>query len=305
MRIAIHGRDAHQKSTQFIESVIEYLTKQGVEVTMSDKFLQTFHSPRVRSLKIKSFGHDVNLSRVDFFLSIGGDGTLLESVTYVGKSGVPILGINTGRLGFLATISREGVRSAIDNLLEGNFNTDERTLLHLTSDPKLFEGIPFALNDLTIMKKDSSSMITVHVFVDGELLNSYWADGVIVATPTGSTGYSLSCGGPLIYPHSESLVITPVSPHNLAARPIVISDIRKFRDQLSDRRQKQEVSCLARFEIRVSKRQREAHRAKGKVQDQAGIASGLYVLQNTKAEVELGIRYQELVDHLYLSPAMR
>src|SRR5689334_14558686 len=108
MRIAIHGRDAHQKSTQFIESVIDYLTKQGVEVTVSDKFLQTFRSAQIKNLKIKSFGPDVNLSKVDFFLSIGGDGTLLESVTYVGRSGVPILGINTGRLGFLATVSREG-----------------------------------------------------------------------------------------------------------------------------------------------------------------------------------------------------
>ena len=248
MRIAIHGRDAHQKSTQFIESVIEYLSKQGVEVTMSDKLLQTFRSPKVRKLKIKSFGQDVNLSKVNFFLSIGGDGTLLESVTYVSKSGVPILGINTGRLGFLATISREGVRSAIDNLIDGNFKTDERTLLHLTSDPPLFEDTPFALNDLTIMKKDSSSMITVHVFVDGELLNSYWADGVIVATPTGSTGYSLSCGGPLIYPHSESLVITPVSPHNLAARPIVISENSEISFQIEGRSKKFLVSLDSRHE---------------------------------------------------------
>jgi len=248
MRIAIHGRDAHQKSTQFIESVIDYLTKQGVEVILSDKFLQTFRSAQIRNLKIKSFGPDVNLAKVDFFLSIGGDGTLLESVTYVGKSGVPVLGINTGRLGFLATVSREGVRSAIDNLLAGNFNTDERTLLHLTSDPKLFEDFPFALNDLTIMKKDSSSMITVHVFVDRELLNSYWADGVIVATPTGSTGYSLSCGGPLIYPHSESLVITPVSPHNLAARPIVISEDSEISFQIEGRSKKFLVSLDSRYE---------------------------------------------------------
>jgi NAD+ kinase len=248
MRIAIHGRDAQQKSTQFIESVIDYLGKQGVEVTLSEKFLQTFKSPKVRSLKIKPFTHDVNLAKVDFFLSIGGDGTLLESVTYVGKSGVPILGINTGRLGFLATISREGVRSAIDNLLEGNFQTDERTLLHLTSDPPLFGATPFALNDLTIMKKDSSSMITVHVFVDGELLNSYWADGVILATPTGSTGYSLSCGGPLIYPHSESLVITPVSPHNLGARPIVISENSEISFQIEGRSKKFLVSLDSRYE---------------------------------------------------------
>jgi NAD+ kinase len=248
MRIAIHGRDTHQKSTQFIESVIDYLGKQGVDIMLSEKFLQTFKSPKVRGLKVKSFNHDVNLSKVDFFLSIGGDGTLLESVTYVGKSGVPILGINTGRLGFLATISREGVRSAIDNLLEGTFQTDERTLLHLTSDPPLFGTTPFALNDLTIMKKDSSSMITVHVFVDGELLNSYWADGVIVATPTGSTGYSLSCGGPLIYPHSESLVITPVSPHNLAARPIVISENSEISFQIEGRSKKFLVSLDSRYE---------------------------------------------------------
>jgi NAD+ kinase len=248
MRIAIHGRDAHQKSSQFIESVIDYLHKQGVEVLLSEKFLQSFKSPKVRALKIKSFAQDVNLSKVNFFLSIGGDGTLLESVTYVAKSGVPILGINTGRLGFLATISREGVRSAIDNLLEGNFKTDERTLLHLTSDPALFGNTPFALNDLTIMKKDSSSMITVHVFVDGELLNSYWADGIIVATPTGSTGYSLSCGGPLIYPHSESLVITPVSPHNLAARPIVISENSEMSFQIEGRSKKFLVSLDSRYE---------------------------------------------------------
>ena len=248
MRIAIHGRDPQQKSTKLIESVVDYLSRQGVEIIVSEKFLHDVKSPLVRKHGIKSFGPDVSLKNVNFFLSIGGDGTLLESVTYVGKSGVPILGINTGRLGFLATISREGVRSAIDNLIEGTFKTDERTLLHLTSDPPLFTGTPFALNDLTIMKKDSSSMITVHVFVDGELLNSYWADGIVVATPTGSTGYSLSCGGPLIYPHSESLVITPVSPHNLAARPIVISENSEISFQIEGRSKKFLVSLDSRYE---------------------------------------------------------
>src|SRR5688572_17808799 len=124
MRIAIHGRDAQQKSTQFIESVIDYLVDQKVDILATDKFLSNVKLPAIRRRSIKSFGHDVNLKNVDFFLSIGGDGTLLESVTYVGKSGVPMLGINTGRLGFLATISREGVRSAIDNLLESNFKVD-------------------------------------------------------------------------------------------------------------------------------------------------------------------------------------
>lgn len=248
MRIAIHGRDPQQKSTQFIESVVDYLSKQEVDIIASDRFLSNVKSTSIRKLGIKTFDHRVSLKNVDFFLSIGGDGTLLESVTFVGKSGVPILGINTGRLGFLATISREGVRSAIDNLLEGNFQTDERTLLHLTSNPALFGDTPFALNDLTIMKKDSSSMITVHAFVDGELLNSYWADGIVVATPTGSTGYSLSCGGPLIYPHSESLVITPVSPHNLATRPIVISENSEISFQIEGRSKKFLVSLDSRYE---------------------------------------------------------
>jgi NAD+ kinase len=248
MRIAIHGRDSQQKTTQFIESVIDYLGKQKVEIIATDKFLNNVKSASVKKFGIKSFNHDVSLKHVDFFLSIGGDGTLLESVTYVGKSGVPILGINTGRLGFLATISRDGVRAAIDNLLEGNFQTDERTLLHLDADPPLFQGMQFALNDLTIMKKDSSSMITVHVFVDGELLNSYWADGIVVATPTGSTGYSLSCGGPLIYPHSESLVITAVSPHNLGTRPIVISENSVISFQIEGRSKKFLVSLDSRYE---------------------------------------------------------
>lgn len=248
MRIAIHGRDPQQKSTQFIESVVDYLRKQDIEIIASEKFLHSLKSASLRKLGIKAFDQSVNLKNVDFFFSVGGDGTLLDSVTYVGKSGVPILGINTGRLGFLATINREGVRSAIDNLLEGNYQTDERTLLHLSSNPPLFTNTPFALNDLTIMKKDSSSMITVHVFVDGELLNSYWADGIVVATPTGSTGYSLSCGGPLIYPHSESLVITPVSPHNLAARPIVISENSEISFQIEGRSKKFLVSLDSRYE---------------------------------------------------------
>lgn len=224
MRIALHGRDTRSTSTSFIEKLIEHLHQRGVDVIASEKLASHIPSRDRKKLKLKSFSHKDPLSKVDFFISVGGDGTLLESVTYVGKSNVPILGINTGRMGFLATTHRNDVHQAIEDLLEGNFQIDERSLLRLYSDKDLFDNIPFALNDLTIMKKDSSSMITVHVHVDGELLNSYWADGVIIATPTGSTGYSLSCGGPLVYPKSDSFVITPVSPHNLTARPIVVSD---------------------------------------------------------------------------------
>lgn len=248
MRFGIHGRDFQQKSNRFIERLVDYLHRNRVEIWVSDKFLKQVKSPRIQSAKLKSFSLGQNLKGLDFFLSLGGDGTMLESVTYVNKAEVPILGINTGRLGFLATTSREDCEKAIDNLLKGNFTTDPRTLLKLTSTPRLFDGLNFALNDFTIMKKDTSSMITVHVYVDGELLNSYWSDGVIVSTPTGSTGYSLSCGGPLVYPKSGSMIITAVSPHNLGTRPIVISDDSEITFQVEGRSKKYLVSLDSRFE---------------------------------------------------------
>jgi NAD+ kinase len=250
MRIALHGRDTQSASTSFVEKLIEHLREKRVDVIVSDKLFSHIPSRDRRKLKLKSFSHKDVLSKVDFFISVGGDGTLLESVTYVGKSNVPILGINTGRMGFLATTHRNDVPQAIEDLLEGNFEIDERILLKLSSDRNkdLFDNVPFALNDLTIMKKDSSSMITVHVHIDGELLNSYWADGIIVATPTGSTGYSLSCGGPLVYPKSDSFVITPVSPHNLTARPIVISDSSEIGISIEGRSKKFLISLDSRYE---------------------------------------------------------
>src|ERR1041385_4183981 len=246
MRIAIHGRDTRSASAGFVEKLIEHLRERDVDVIVSEKLIT--HLPRrdVKKLKLKSFGHKDSLAKTKFFISIGGDGTLLESVTYVGKSGVPILGINTGRMGFLATTHRNDVHQAIEDLLEGKFTIDERILLRLYSNKPLFNNIPFALNDLTIMKKDSSSMITVHVHVDGELLNSYWSDGIIVATPTGSTGYSLSCGGPLVYPKSDSFIITPVSPHNLGTRPIVLSDKSEISFHIEGRSKRYLISLDSR-----------------------------------------------------------
>ena len=193
MRIGIHGRDFQQKSSRFIERLLTWLTQYQAEIYVSSKFQKHFKSNQ--DFKIKVFDHGDSLKNLDFFISLGGDGTLLESMTYIGKNETPILGVNTGRLGFLATTSREETENAFDNLFKGNYSVDQRIMLKLVSDPKLFSGMSFALNDFTIMKKDTSSMITVHVSVDGELLNSYWADGVIVSTPTGSTGYSLSCDG--------------------------------------------------------------------------------------------------------------
>src|SRR6185436_11528165 len=175
MRIGIHGKDFQEKSTRFLLKVLDALKQHKVETWVSDKFLKLVKPSSLTDFKLKSFDHTANLNNLDFFLSLGGDGTLLESVTYIGKAEVPILGINTGRLGFLATNSREDSEAAIESLIKGNYKIDTRTVLKLISSPHLFGKLNFALNDFTIIKKDTSAMITVHVFVDGQLLNSYWA----------------------------------------------------------------------------------------------------------------------------------
>ncbi len=247
-RIGIHGKDFQNKSSRFIEKLLDFLKKNQADIWVSSKFLKQFRSARIADFKLKTFEQGDNLHSLDFFLSIGGDGTLLESVTYIGKTEIPILGINTGRLGFLATISRDDVEESLDALFKGNYTIDSRSVLKLISTPKLFGKLNFALNDFTIMKKDTSSMITVHVHVDGELLNSYWSDGIIVSTPTGSTGYSLSCGGPLVHPKSESFVITAVSPHNLGTRPIVLADDSEITFHIEGRSKKHLISLDSRFE---------------------------------------------------------
>ncbi len=248
MRIGIHGKEVKGQQIKFIESFFEILSAYKAKIHVSAKFLKNLKAMDLSKHKVKSFDLGDNLKGFDAFISLGGDGTLLQSVTYIGKKEIPIMGINTGRMGFLATISRDETEKAIDHLFKGTFQTDSRTSLTLISDTVLFNGLNFALNDFTIIKKDTSSMINVHVFVDKELLNSYWADGVIVSTPTGSTGYSLSCGGPLVYPKSQSFVITPVSPHSLTARPIVVSNESEISFHIEGRSKKFLISLDSRVE---------------------------------------------------------
>ncbi len=248
MRIGIHGKEVKGQQVKFIENFLETIVSRKVNLSVSSRFLKYLKSAHLTQFKLKSFDLGDNLKQLDAFISLGGDGTLLDSITYLGKNETPIMGINTGRMGFLSTISREETNKAVEHLLNGTFQTDSRAVLTLESDKKLFKGLNFALNDFTIIKKDTSSMINIHVFVDKELLNSYWADGIILSTPTGSTGYSLSCGGPLLYPRSESFVITPVSPHNLTARPIVISDDSEISFRIEGRSKKFLVSLDSRVE---------------------------------------------------------
>lgn len=160
----------------------------------------------------------------DFLFSLGGDGTILKSILHVRDLKIPIVGINMGRLGFLANVNKGKMSLLLDRLSHRDYIEEQRTLLHLDSNMTIFSNANFALNDFSILKRDSSSMITVHTYINGKFLNSYWCDGLIVSTPTGSTAYSLSCGGPIIYPDSKSFVITPVAPHNLTVRPLVVPD---------------------------------------------------------------------------------
>lgn len=247
MKVGVHGKEFTRQSAPFIERILEILQAHKTEMLVSSKFSKNFKTTSFSRFKFKTYEPGDNLKNLDLFLSIGGDGTLLESVTHVGKTEVPILGINTGRLGFLATISREETEEALELIFKKEFRLDKRAVLKLESNQGLFDGLNFALNDFTIVKKDTSSMITVHTYIDGELLNSYWSDGIIVATPTGSTGYSLSCGGPLVFPRSGNFVITPVSPHNLTVRPIVVSDQCEITFQVEGRSKKYLVSLDSRI----------------------------------------------------------
>ena len=224
MKVAIHGRKIDSKSQQYLQQLLECINDKGSEIIVSTSFIGNLQDHGISLDNIKSFNNNSDLEGVDFVISVGGDGTLLETVSYVGSLELPIVAINMGRLGFLATISKEMIPQAIEALYQNEFSFEYRTLVKVHSDSDIFNGKNFGLNDFTILKKDTSSMITVHAYIDGEYLNSYWADGLIVSTPTGSTGYSLSCGGPVVLPQSNNFIITPVSPHNLTVRPMVVSD---------------------------------------------------------------------------------
>lgn len=172
---------------------------------------------------------------IDYFFSIGGDGTFLESVTYIKGRDIPILGINSGRLGFLANVAKEEINSALDLLFAKRYTFEKRALIELKSDASMFPDFNYALNELTVHKKDTASMITVHVYVNGEFLNTYWADGLLISTPTGSTAYSISVGGPIVVPNTHNFLISPIAPHNLTVRPIVVSDDNDIMLQVEGR----------------------------------------------------------------------
>lgn len=225
MNIAIYGRPVNSNQLTLAENIIALLKKTPGRIDIHEPYFVFLQQHNIDLSGCSVFTSNQNLkSDTEFLFSIGGDGTLLDTVFLVKDSNIPVVGINAGRLGFLSSISRENLDNAITSLSKGHYSLDARTLLRLESNHPIFEGENIALNEFTLHKKDTSSMITIHTYLNGEYLNSYWADGIMISTPTGSTGYSLSCGGPIIVPQSETFVITPIAPHNLNVRPIVVSD---------------------------------------------------------------------------------
>lgn len=224
-KVVVHGKPFDFEDSSKLSNFFAKLDKCGFTPMLSQVFSDICIQKKVEivtSYKVYEAGSD--LEDIKFAFSFGGDGTLLELLSHVGKFEIPIIGVNMGRLGFLATTPLEDIEEAVDDLCNDRYEIDERILLQLDSNQDVFDDRNFALNDFAILKRDSSSMIKVKVLLDGVYLNTYWADGLIISTPTGSTGYSLSCGGPLVLPQSNNFVITPVSPHNLNARPLVVSD---------------------------------------------------------------------------------
>lgn len=226
MKVAIYGRITERVLPPGLQGLFDKLEKNGCELLVGSDYLQYLSSQFTLGKKLKKLD-DFNSIRgqADFLLSLGGDGTILEAITYVRNSGIPILGINTGRLGFLAGVTvEEAVAHAVERLKERKFSIDKRSLLKLETKNNLFGEINFALNEFTVQRKETSAMMTIHTKINGEFLNSYWADGLIISTPTGSSAYSLSCGGPLMVPEAKSFVITPLSPHNLNVRPLIVPE---------------------------------------------------------------------------------
>jgi NAD+ kinase len=225
MKVAIYSRVPENEQQTEVQFLIEELRKQHIESVIYESFFEKVRQGFQFPSSTTTFKQSEDLdSSIDFLISLGGDGTLLDTVSLVRDKNIPILGINFGRLGFLASIGRDELTTVVTSLVNRTFVIDKRSLIHLDANKPLFGKVPYGLNEFAIHKTDTSPMIKIHTYLNGEFLNTYWADGLIVSTPTGSTGYSLSCGGPVVFPDSASFVINPVAPHNLNVRPIVVPD---------------------------------------------------------------------------------
>ena len=249
MKIAIYGREFNNTVLPYVQEVFNVLEHFKVEIIIFEKYYYYINDKVTLPSGCVTFHNNIELvGQADVLLSLGGDGTLLDTLALVRDSGIPVIGINFGRLGFLASVKKEEIKDSIQALLNNQFTLDQRSLLSLESENNLFDNENFALNDITIHRRDNSAMMIIHAYMEDEFINSYWADGLIIATPTGSTAYSLSCGGPIIFPSSQSFVITPVAPHNLNVRPLIVPDNVSLTFEVEARSSKFLVSCDSRTE---------------------------------------------------------
>ncbi len=249
MKVAIFGQYYQNDTLPIIKDIFVFFNKNKIDLVIEESFLKILHSENIIARDYKTFSTSSEVDKsFDVLISIGGDGTILRAITYVGNSGIPILGVNAGRLGFLAKVQKEDIHSFLQIVIDKKYTISERILLKLETKPENKEiAINFALNEITVSRKDTTSMITIETFLNDEYLNSYWADGLIISTPTGSTGYSMSCGGPILTPDVKGFVITPIAPHNLNARPLVIPDDTEIKLKVSGREEQYLVSLDSRI----------------------------------------------------------
>ncbi len=246
MNVAIYGRKVNKQDVADYENLLKIIKDFGWKAILEKDLKKELEKKSKVGAHCDTFSSYKDLkSGIDFAFSIGGDGTFIKTVSYIRDSGVPILGINTGRLGFLANISRDQIHSTIEMIDQKKYVFQKRSLLRVETEDHLYGDDNIALNEVTLHKKDTASMITVHASLDGNYLNSYWADGLIVSTPTGSTAYSLSCGGPIITPGCQVHILTPIAPHNLNVRPVVVPDHMPIKLKIEGRERKYLISLDA------------------------------------------------------------
>jgi NAD+ kinase len=261
MTIAIYARSTKENQARYIEEIHEYLNSEGVDIMVYEPYYKFLKESGELKISCETFSTSEQLiSKAFYMICLGGDGTMLETVTFIRKSGIPLLGVNTGRLGFLASVNKDDLLKTLQLLLREKFTLDKRELIEISGCNNCFKDVNYALNEFTIHKNDSSSMINIDTYVEGIFLNSYFADGLIVSTPTGSTAYSLSCGGPIMMPDSDNFIITPIAPHNLTVRPIVINNNKEIQFKVTGRSEDFNISLdsrsakiLSGSEIRIRK----------------------------------------------------
>lgn len=236
MKIALYGKAFGRDFDEMMQDVLRLLQESGVEIIVYEPFWNDIKHCFNDSISYSFLKKNDDIKgKADILFSFGGDGTILDSVPIIRDSGIPVLGINTGNLGFLSSVSPKETSEAVKNIITGNYEIEQRSLIQINDEKNIFGGINYALNEVSVCRKDNGSLIVVNVFIDGMLLNTYWADGIILATPTGSTAYSMSVGGPIMTPNADSFLITPIAAHNLSVRPVVIPNKSKVRIKVDGR----------------------------------------------------------------------